>query len=111
MKTTPGPWLVYETTVYSPDRHRGVAACAPDPFCKEHYAGGPGGNFFAPPEDLAERLANAQLIAAALDLLEAARLAQQLMLDRRAGMDWPPSQWTKAHDLISAAITKAETGK
>lgn len=59
---------MYETTVFSERLHVGVAACGPDPMCKEHYRGGAGaGHFFAPPESLEERLANAQLIKRALN--------------------------------------------
>ncbi len=65
---TVGPYAVHETTVYSEKLHVGVAACGPDPMCKEHYQGGAGGgNFFAPPESLEERRANAQRIARALN--------------------------------------------
>ena len=67
---TPGPWrvdLLDGTTVYSDHLHTGVAACAPDPMCREHYVGGPvGGNYFAPPDSLGERQANARLISRAL---------------------------------------------
>lgn len=44
---------------------KGVAACAADPFCKEHYQGGPGGHFFAPAPSDVERQANATRIAQA----------------------------------------------
>jgi hypothetical protein len=66
---TPGPWHVAlddGTTVYSDHLHTGVAACSPDPMCREHYQGGPGGNYFAPPDSLGERQANARLISRAL---------------------------------------------
>jgi hypothetical protein len=62
---TPFPWLLAEdgTTLYSGSLHTGVASTAPYPMCREHYQGGPGGGvYFAPPETLEERKANAQVI-------------------------------------------------
>lgn len=64
------PWVLDSldgTTLYSAAGHTGVAAFGPDPLCREHYKGGsPGGNYFAPPETLAERQANARLVLAAV---------------------------------------------
>jgi len=89
---TPGPWHVAlddGTTVYSDHLHTGVAACAPDPMCREHYKGGPGGGVhFAPSDSLGERQANARLIARApamLDLLLAIEMHARGPRDSRAG--------------------------
>lgn len=81
---TPFPWLLAEdgTTIYSGSMHTGVASTAPDPMCREHYTGGPGGGVhFSPSPDLEERKANAlviflsvtgyeELAKAAFDLVE-----------------------------------------
>ena len=89
---TPGPWHVAlddGTTVYSDHLHTGVAACAPDPMCREHYKGGPGGGVhFAPADSLGERQANAALIARApamRDLLLAIELHVRKGADPREG--------------------------
>jgi hypothetical protein len=77
------------TTVYSDHLHTGVAACSPDPMCREHYKGGPvGGNYFAPSDSLGERQANARLIARApamRDLLLAIELHVRKGADPREG--------------------------
>lgn len=54
------------TTICGPG-HVGIAACAADPLCKEHYVGGPfGGHYFAPVSDPAEQKAiAANLVKAA----------------------------------------------
>jgi hypothetical protein len=87
---TPGPWQVDTldgTTVYSDHLHLGVAACAPDPMCREHYRGGlVGGNYFAPPDSLGERQANARLISRApamRDLLLALELHMRVAGNKR----------------------------
>ena len=71
---TPGPWHIAlddGTTVYSDHLHTGVAACGPDPMCREHYAGGAGGGVhFAPSDSLGERQANARLISRAWAMRE-----------------------------------------
>lgn len=61
---TPFPWLLdLDGTVIYSHTMTGVCATGPDPMCREHYQGGPGGgHYFAPPTDLEERKANAQVI-------------------------------------------------
>lgn len=97
---TSGPYRVYETTVFSERLHVGVAACGPDPMCKEHYRGGVGaGHFFAPPESLEERLANAQLIARALN----AHDELVVCLKRFAEIDYAykPDEFTRPDSLYA----------
>jgi len=77
VEPTPRPWALDSldgTTLYSASGHTGVAAFAPDPLCREHYQGGPGGHYFAPPKTLAERQANARLV------LEAVQRYDELLL-------------------------------
>jgi len=52
--------------------------------------------------------ANARLIAAAPELLEAVRLYVKLDNDRRSGCDIADADWAECHQAASAAIAKAE---
>lgn len=96
---TAGPYRVYETTVFSERLHVGVAACGPDPMCKEHYRGGPGGHFFAPPESREVQLANALLVGRALN----AHAELVWCLKRFAEIDYAykPDEFTRPDSLYA----------
>jgi hypothetical protein len=68
VEPTDGLWQVDgldRTTVFA-ENMTGVAACAPDPMCADHYAGGvKGGHYFSPPTSIEERRANARYCAEA----------------------------------------------
>ena len=91
MKHTPGPWTVYFEFNVKDDHGRGIAAC-----------GGHGSNR-NPEQAHNENVANAKLIAAAPDLLEALKnLLENEKLD-----DWEPSL-IESRIAARAAINKAE---
>jgi hypothetical protein len=82
---SPGPWTLTETRIFSGDRM--VAE--------------------------ADRLANARLIAAAPELMEAAvlviRLHEEGLVSREAAKDmWRSGKIPEAFNLMRAAIAKAE---
>lgn len=54
----------FDGTTICASNHKGVAATAPDPLCREHYKGGPvGGHHFAPDESPERQKGNAARIA------------------------------------------------
>jgi hypothetical protein len=109
-KHTPGPWDTDTTQCGSPLACTSIAVRGPDGFpLADVTLFWPRGCFEPYPEknelDEGEAQANARLIAAAPELLEALKLAVQAM---RAPMDeWKGEVERRALDTANAAIAKA----
>lgn len=97
-KHTPGPWLVTGGSfVYA------LNSYGTNSFWTNIYGGSQGG-YKSPATPNEEIEANANLIAAAPDLLEAAILA----LDEMCNTSAPRSSFTDAVDALDAAIARAK---
>lgn len=96
---TPGPWHINqigEILVI-----RGLTQSAKAGFTEDYY-----GQIAGVRNDTPDAEANARLIAAAPELLDALRIAQHVIHDQVACVD---SKYDNARSAISAAIAKATT--